>query len=127
MTESALLHSTGSTLELLARLEALGVRIAIDDFGTGYSSFAYLHQYPLDRLKIDRSFIRGLTERAAARSIVAAMIDLGHHLGLKVVAEGVELEEQRKILHELGCDLYQGFLRSPAIPAPDLIEMASGA
>ena len=125
LTESALLYATGSTLELLVRLEGMGVRLAVDDFGTGYSSFAYLHQYPLDRLKIDRSFVAGLTERPAARSIVSAMIDLGHHLGLRVVAEGVETEEQRDILRTLGCDLYQGFLRSPAVPAAAVIAMAA--
>jgi EAL domain-containing protein (putative c-di-GMP-specific phosphodiesterase class I) len=127
LTESTLLHATGFTLELLAKIEALGVRIAIDDFGTGYSSFAYLHQYPLDRLKIDRSFIQGLADRSTARSIVTAMIELGHHLGLKVVAEGVETEEQRAILDELRCDLFQGFLKSPAIRAADVVEMAASS
>jgi len=123
LTESTLLHATGDTLEILAELGAMGVRVAIDDFGTGYSSFAYLRQYPLDKLKIDRSFIQGLAEQAGARSIAAAIIDLGHHLGLLVLAEGVETPEQLQILRDLKCDLYQGFISSPAVPADELVSL----
>lgn len=127
VTESTLLHTNGATLELLAQLEAVGVRLALDDFGTGYSSFAFLYQYPLDRLKIDKSFIQGIVDRPSARAIVAAMIDLGHHLGLKVVAEGVETEQQLRVLRELKCDLFQGFLASPAVSPVGVMEMVSSS
>ena len=124
LTESTLLNAGGDTIELMARLGQMGVRVALDDFGTGYSSFAYLRQYPLNKLKIDRSFITGIETDPRARSIVAAIIDMGHHLGLKVLAEGVEEQPQLDVLKELGCDLYQGFLRSRAIPADLLLEQA---
>jgi len=124
LTESTLLHAGGDTIELLARVGRMGVRVALDDFGTGYSSFAYLRQYPLDKIKIDRSFITGIDANPRARSIVAAMIDMGHHLGLQVLAEGVEEQSQLDLLCELGCDLYQGFLRSRAITADALLEQA---
>lgn len=126
MTETTLLHASGGLIQLLARLGELGVRIAIDDFGTGYSSFAYLRQYPVDKLKIDKCFIVDLEDRPNARSIVAAIIDLGHHLDLTVLAEGVENPGQLRILRDLGCDLYQGFLSSPAISAQALAKLAAG-
>jgi len=119
-----LLNAPGDAIEILAQLGAMGVRLAIDDFGTGYSSFAYLRKYPLDKLKIDRSFIVDLAERPDARSIVAAIIDLGHHLDLMVLAEGVETHGQLEILGDLGCDLYQGFLSSPAVSAQALLALA---
>ena len=121
LTESTLINASGQVIELLAQLESMGIRIAIDDFGTGYSSFAYLRQFPLDRLKIDKSFVDDIEEDSNARSIVAAIIDLGHHLNLQVLAEGVETPGQLEALQELGCDLYQGFLSSPAI-APDAVK-----
>lgn len=124
LTETTLLNASGSVIELLAHLGELGVRVALDDFGTGYSSFAYLRQYPLDKLKIDRSFIVDLEDRPAARSIVAAIIDLGHHLDLKVLAEGVETDGQLQILADLGCDQYQGFLSSPAVAPHELLALA---
>jgi len=124
LTESTLLNAPGDAIEILAQLGAMGVRLAIDDFGTGYSSFAYLRKYPLDKLKIDRSFIVDLAERPDARSIVAAIIDLGHHLDLMVLAEGVETHGQLEILGDLGCDLYQGFLSSPAVSAQALLALA---
>jgi EAL domain-containing protein (putative c-di-GMP-specific phosphodiesterase class I) len=82
----------------------------VDDFGTGYSSLSYLHQLPLDTLKIDRSFVGRLTEQEGTHSIVQAIVELGHSLGLKVVAEGVETPDQLRILSRLGCDLMQGYL-----------------
>jgi len=124
LTESTLLNAPGDAIEILAQLGAMGVRLAIDDFGTGYSSFAYLRKYPLDKLKIDRSFIVDLEERPDARSIVAAIIDMGHHLDLMVLAEGVETHGQLEILGDLGCDLYQGFLSSPAVSAQALLALA---
>lgn len=125
LTETTLLNASGSVIELLAQLGEMGVRVALDDFGTGYSSFAYLRQYPLDKLKIDRSFIVDLEDRPAARSIVAAIIDLGHHLDLKVLAEGVETQGQLQILSDLGCDQYQGFLSSPAVAPHELLALAT--
>lgn len=124
LTESALLHPSRSTVDVLADLERLGIRLAIDDFGTGYSSFAYLKQYPLNTLKIDREFITGMEDDSSTRSIVAAIIDLGHHLGLKVLAEGVENARQLSALQDLGCDEYQGFLRSPAVSPAELQALA---
>lgn len=125
LTETTLLNASGNVIELLAQLGEMGVRVALDDFGTGYSSFAYLRQYPLDKIKIDQSFIIDLEDRPAARSIVAAIIDLGHHLDLKVLAEGVETPGQLQILRDLGCDQYQGFLNSPAVAPHELLALAT--
>jgi EAL domain-containing protein (putative c-di-GMP-specific phosphodiesterase class I) len=94
----------------LRLLRDAGVEIGLDDFGTGYSSLAYLRQFPLDFVKIDRSFIHGLTVTAGQGAIVAAIIDLAHAIGLYVVAEGVETEAQLEALKRLGCDRAQGFL-----------------
>jgi EAL domain-containing protein (putative c-di-GMP-specific phosphodiesterase class I) len=98
----------------------MGVRIAIDDFGTGYSSLAYLGRLPVDTVKIDRAFVARLTTDPADAIIVRSTIDLGHNLGLRVVAEGVEDTETRDALQALGCDLAQGFLWSRAVPAAGL-------
>src|SRR6202011_3202652 len=92
-----------------------GVIVSIDDFGTGYSSMSYLRRFPIDKLKIDRSFISDLTTNSDAASIVKAIISLAHGLRLKVVAEGVETAEQLQQLRELGCDQFQGFYRSAAV------------
>jgi EAL domain-containing protein (putative c-di-GMP-specific phosphodiesterase class I) len=94
------------------------VELSIDDFGTGYSSMSYLKQFPVQELKIDRSFINGTPEDRTDSAIVRALIVLAHSLDMRVVAEGVEREEQRAALQALGCDSYQGFLCSPAVPAP---------
>jgi EAL domain-containing protein (putative c-di-GMP-specific phosphodiesterase class I) len=101
----------------LQSLSAMGVHISIDDFGTGYSSLSYLRRFPLDKLKIDRSFIRDLMTNADDVCIVRAIISLAHSLRLRVVAEGVETAQQLDFLRELGCDQYQGFFCSPAVPA----------
>lgn len=124
LTESALLHPTRATTDVLRGLADEGVRLAIDDFGTGYSSFAYLRQYPLDTLKIDRAFIADMADDPGARSIVAAIIDVGHHLGLRVLAEGVEDTRQLAALQDLGCDEYQGFLSSAAVSPKELQDLA---
>ncbi|MEX0785143.1 MAG: EAL domain-containing protein, partial [Dehalococcoidia bacterium] len=91
--------------------------IALDDFGTGYSSLQYLKDFPIHTLKIDRSFIRGVGERRNDEAIVAAIIAIGHSLGLKVVAEGIEREDQLAFLRDRQCDWYQGFLLSRPVPA----------
>jgi EAL domain-containing protein (putative c-di-GMP-specific phosphodiesterase class I) len=98
------------TLRVLTRLHDTGVQLAIDDFGTGHSSLSYLRRLPVQTLKIDRSFIAGLTKDDAGRSIVKATVELGHALGLEVTAEGVEDEGQLQAVRDLGCDHAQGFL-----------------
>ncbi len=117
LTESTLLETGGRTMETLHALERLGVGLALDDFGTGYSSLGYLKRLPLTALKIDQSFVRDLATDADDRTLAATIVALGHSLGLQVVAEGVETEDQRGILCEQGCDLAQGYLFSRPLPA----------
>ena len=118
LTESSIMHDTESSAATLQLLSTMGVHISIDDFGTGYSSLSYLWRLPLDKLKIDRSFVRELISNPDDVAIVKAIISLAHSLRLGVVAEGVETQEQLEHLRELGCDQYQGFYCSPAVP-PD--------
>jgi diguanylate cyclase (GGDEF)-like protein/PAS domain S-box-containing protein len=120
ITESALMDDAGSSLEVLRALKQVGVQLAIDDFGTGYSSLSYLQQFPVDMLKVDRSFIEQLGVRSESEEIVSAIIGLAHALGLKVVAEGVETVGQLEILRSLRCDLAQGFLFSVPRPASEI-------
>ena len=110
ITESHLMRDTERTNATLASIKALGVRIAIDDFGTGYSSLAYLKRFPIDSLKIDKSFVRDITTDRDDASIAAGIIGLGHTLRLDVIAEGVETEEQLAFLYKEGCDAVQGYL-----------------
>ncbi len=117
LTESAVMHNPEQSAATLAQLSEMGVHISIDDFGTGYSSLSYLRRFPLDKLKIDRSFIRDLMKNPDDASIVNAIISLAHSLRLRVVAEGVETAEQLEFLRQLGCDQYQGFYCSPAVTA----------
>jgi diguanylate cyclase (GGDEF) domain len=112
ITESVLMHDANHTARELTRLKALGVKIAIDDFGTGYSSLAYLRQLPIDHLKIDRSFISGQGNDGESQEIVRSIIALARSLGLSVVAEGVEREEQLERLRLADCDEAQGFMFS---------------
>jgi diguanylate cyclase (GGDEF)-like protein len=123
LTESTVMGNAEGSVEILEQLSRMGVVVSIDDFGTGYSSMSYLRKFPIDKLKIDRSFISELTTNAADASIVQAIISLAHSLKLKVVAEGVETAEQLQRLRELGCDQYQGFLSSAAV-TPREIERA---
>ncbi len=118
LTESILVQDADDALARLAQLSHLGVRLAIDDFGTGYSSLAYLKRFPIDRLKIDRSFVKGVPLDDSDCAIVRAVVQLAQALGMKVIAEGVETEPQRAFLHALGCDEFQGFLYAPALDAP---------
>jgi EAL domain-containing protein (putative c-di-GMP-specific phosphodiesterase class I) len=101
----------------LDELKALGLSIAIDDFGTGYSSLAYLKRFALDKLKVDQSFVREINVGPEDRAIVAAIVGLGHNLGLELVAEGVETGEMVDTLRELGCDSLQGWHYGKAEPA----------
>ncbi len=112
LTESTIMHNTEGNLTLLKELKALGVRLAIDDFGTGYSSLSYLHRFPIDILKIDRSFVSRLTESNEGPKLARAVVMLGETLGLETVAEGVELEDQVTLLLQLGCVAAQGYLFS---------------
>jgi len=119
LTESILLVDAGEALGRLRALAELGVRLAIDDFGTGYSSLAYLKRFPIRRLKIDRSFVRGLPGDESDEGIARSIIQLGGALKLQVVAEGVETEAQRAFLAAAGCHHYQGFLHAPALPSDE--------
>src|SRR5439155_11759956 len=104
---------------VLAELKDIGVRIAVDDFGTGYSSLTYLQQFPLDVLKIDKSFIEGAVRRRQDRAIVAGLVDLAHAFGITTVAEGVETAEQLEVLRTLGCERAQGFFWSEPMSADE--------
>ncbi|MTI19104.1 EAL domain-containing protein [Rhodobacteraceae bacterium RKSG542] len=110
VTESILIEDDARTLSALNKLKELGVTIALDDFGTGYSSLSYLRRFPFDRLKIDRSFISGITHTPEYLAIIRAVIDLGHALGMEVIAEGVETEAEVALLHSERCDEIQGYL-----------------
>jgi diguanylate cyclase (GGDEF)-like protein len=120
ITESAILDDPDHAIETLERLRALGIRISIDDFGTGYSSLSYLKRMPVDELKIDKSFVMGMANHKDDETIVRSTIDLGHNMGLKVVAEGVETEEMLEQLKEMRCDLVQGYHLSRPLPPAKL-------
>jgi diguanylate cyclase (GGDEF)-like protein len=120
LTETAIMDQAESSVTILKELRRMGVTVSIDDFGTGYSSMNHLHRFPIDTLKIDQSFIKDLTTDSDTKSVVTAIISLAHSLRLKVVAEGVETKEQLDKLRVLGCDQYQGFYRSPAVPAGEI-------
>ena len=117
ITESTVMQQTDVTLSTLRKLKELGVSIAIDDFGTGYSSLAHLKRFPVDKLKIDKSFVAELPQDKDNQAIVAAIIGLAHALGLKVVAEGVETEGQKEFLQNAGCDFIQGYLAGHPVDA----------
>ncbi|HXF67692.1 MAG TPA: PAS domain S-box protein [Burkholderiales bacterium] len=119
ITESSLMANTEEAVRTLEYLSGLGVRLSIDDFGTGYSSLAYLKRFPLDALKIDRSFVADLTTDADDSTITRAVISMAHSLGLKVVAEGVETESQLAFLSEYGCDEIQGYYFARPMPAEE--------
>ena len=115
LTESALIEASAS--EILAQLHGMGQMLSIDDFGTGYSSLAYLQRLPVDELKIDKSFVTGLSVAGDDAVIVRSTIDLAHNLGLTVVAEGVEDEASKEMLIGYGCDRAQGYFFAPPCPA----------
>ncbi len=117
-------------LENLTRLRALGVRIALDDFGTGYSSLSYLTEFPFDKVKVDRSFVRDLQGRPEKVAVVEAIARMARALSMNVTVEGVETHQQLDVLRDKRCDVAQGFLYSPARPASELtalIERIEGA
>lgn len=119
LTESILVQGVDEAMQRLQALSKLGVSLAIDDFGVGYSSLAYLKKFPIQKLKIDRSFVMGLPANESDVAIVKAIIDMGHALKLQVIAEGVETPGQRELLLQLGCDQYQGFLYAKGLPIPE--------
>ncbi len=127
ITEGVAMFNTEWTIEALESLRALGVSIVLDDFGTGHSSLNYLRKFPIDCLKIDQSFVKDLGNQASDRAIVTAIVTMAKGLNLRVVAEGVETEEQKRFLAEKRCDAIQGFLISPAVPADELITMLATA
>ncbi|SEQ39388.1 EAL domain, c-di-GMP-specific phosphodiesterase class I (or its enzymatically inactive variant) [Ectothiorhodospira magna] len=116
VTESEIMKNPKQAVAVLEKLSDIPVVISIDDFGTGYSSLAYLHRLPATTIKIDRGFIDKINGDVGVREIVAAAIDLAHALGMQVIAEGIETADQLETLHQLGCDLGQGFFFSPAMP-----------
>lgn len=120
VTESALLADTAETLAVLQELRTLGIGIALDDFGTGYSSLSYLRNFPFTKVKIDQSFVREMGERPDSAAIVHAVVGLGRNLGMLTQAEGIETEEQRRLLLDEGCDEGQGYLFSPPRPAAEI-------
>jgi EAL domain-containing protein (putative c-di-GMP-specific phosphodiesterase class I) len=122
VTESEVMDDPFSAIEALGQLHDLGVQTSIDDFGTGQSSLAYLKHLPIDEIKIDRSFVSGLRENAADATIVRAIVDLGHDLGLTVVAEGVEDEATFECLRGFECDRAQGFYLARPLPPPEALD-----
>jgi EAL domain-containing protein (putative c-di-GMP-specific phosphodiesterase class I) len=123
LTESIIMQNADFTIQLLADLRAIGVKVAIDDFGTGYSSLSYLKHFPVNTLKIDRCFIQDITTDRHDATISLAIIDLAHSLSLDVIAEGVETYEQIQFLKEHHCDRMQGYFFSPPLPAPEFERM----
>jgi EAL domain-containing protein (putative c-di-GMP-specific phosphodiesterase class I) len=120
ITESTLMDDAAGAARTLNAIRELGVHLVIDDFGTGYSSLAYLKRFPVDTLKIDRSFVDGLGRDAESEAIVRAVVGLTESLHLSVIAEGVETLDQLTALHRLGCDTYQGYYFSKPVPGPDV-------
>ncbi len=126
LTESILMQDPESVAENLRQLQALGVSLAIDDFGTGYSSLAYIKNFPVDRLKIDQGFVRNIEDDPSDAAIVRAIITLGHSLGMDIVAEGVETQEQLSRLIAEGCDEVQGYFYSRPVPPEGILELLNG-
>lgn len=126
VTESVFMDDIHQTIEILQKLHSLGVELAIDDFGTGYSSLSYLRQFPIDRLKIDQSFIRNALNNPDDASIARTIVGLGHSLNLKVIAEGVETKDHEEFLRREGCDEVQGFRYSRPIPNQQFIGFMTG-
>jgi EAL domain-containing protein (putative c-di-GMP-specific phosphodiesterase class I) len=120
ITESVIMENVEAIIPILQTVRGLGVEIAVDDFGTGYSSLAYIARLPIHDLKIDRSFVVGMTQNEDSLIIVKSVISLAHSLRLNVVAEGVETEEQAALLLKLGCDEMQGYLFSAPVPPAEV-------
>jgi EAL domain-containing protein (putative c-di-GMP-specific phosphodiesterase class I) len=123
ITETSIMADPTSSAGILSRLSAMGISISIDDFGTGYSSLSYLKRLPVDEIKIDRSFVTSMASDEDDAVIVRSIIELGRTLGLRVVAEGVEIEQTWNRLEALGCDVVQGYLLSRPVPAEKLTHL----
>ena len=123
ITESVLLENSDTTRAVLSELRAAGIRVALDDFGTGYSSINYLRRHAIDKLKIDRSFVRLLGMSEGSSAIVKALVDLALAMQVRVTAEGVETAEQRDLLIQMGCDELQGFLLSPPLGEDEMRDL----
>jgi EAL domain-containing protein (putative c-di-GMP-specific phosphodiesterase class I) len=122
ITESAAMENAHQTVTLLKRLRAMGIELSIDDFGTGYSSLNYLKLFPIQRLKLDHSFVRDMEDDSNDAAICSATISLAHSLGLGLLAEGVETAAQYKVLRRMGCDLAQGYYFSRPVPANEVLQ-----
>ncbi|WP_168233565.1 putative bifunctional diguanylate cyclase/phosphodiesterase [Pseudomonas veronii] len=123
ITESVLMQNVDDTVETLQKIKAMGVRLALDDFGTGYCSLSYLRRFPIDVLKIDQSFVQGLTVNSRDKQLISAIIAMGKSLELNIIAEGVETIEQLNVLKALQCEEGQGYLFSQALPAKDFAQL----
>jgi diguanylate cyclase (GGDEF)-like protein len=126
ITETVAMQDVARATALLHEFKEIGVKLSVDDFGTGFSSLNYLKRFPIDKLKIDQSFVRHIPEDSEDAAIVRSVITLGHSLGLKVIAEGVESTPQLEWLRGEGCDEYQGYLATPPLPAEDFARFARG-
>jgi EAL domain-containing protein (putative c-di-GMP-specific phosphodiesterase class I) len=123
VTESMVMRNVSRAIKVLDAIQSRGIRLAIDDFGTGYSSMSLMKQFPIDTIKIDRSFVRDLPDDSEDQAIAQAIIRMGKALGMTVVAEGVETEEQLAFLRHHGCDQMQGYLFSKPLPAEKMVEL----
>jgi EAL domain-containing protein (putative c-di-GMP-specific phosphodiesterase class I) len=119
LTESLTLDYSETTIKIMQNLKRIGVSLSLDDFGTGWSSLSYLRKFPLDRIKIDRSFMRDIPSEPAAEAVVRSILSLGRNLGFDCIAEGVETRQQLDFLQKQMCTEMQGFLYSPALPAAE--------
>ena len=119
LTETAIIDNTDQLKHTLGEVQKLNVKTALDDFGTGYCSLSYLHYYPFDTLKIDQIFVKNIDKRQKNREIVNSTIALAHKLGMDVIAEGIETENEAQTLHSLGCEYGQGMLYNAPLPAED--------
>ena len=112
--------------QLMAELRSAGLKISLDDFGPGYASLTHLRDFPINTLKIDQSFIAGLGKKPQTTAIVKAIVELGHNLGMAIVAEGIETQSQLDFLHSIGCDNGQGYLISKPLPADNVLKLLRG-
>jgi EAL domain-containing protein (putative c-di-GMP-specific phosphodiesterase class I) len=128
LTESALMEHSEAAIEVLGRLRQLGLGLAIDDFGTGYSSLSYLKRFPVDTLKIDRSFVHDIPGDQTGREIASAIVAMARKLGIEAIAEGIETEDQRRFLLENGCRCGQGYRFGRPVPIAEIrARLAAGA
>jgi EAL domain-containing protein (putative c-di-GMP-specific phosphodiesterase class I) len=123
VTESMVMRNVSRAIKVLDAIQSRGIRLAIDDFGTGYSSMSLMKQFPIDTIKIDRSFVRDLPKDSEDQAIAQAIISMGKALGMTVIAEGVETAEQHAFLRNHACDELQGYLFSKPLPAPQLARL----